>query len=109
MPAVATTPATTVRPIKLKAVNLCARSAHTLPTRTAVSPTVSFPRFALAAAVRRREIFCCGVSFGGAWPKSICEPMVVVGAALGGPLEVKRVASDGERGILAVLYVTAVD
>jgi hypothetical protein len=35
--------------------------------------------------------------------------MVVVGAALGGPLEVKRVASDGERGILAVLYVTAVD
>lgn len=34
--------------------------------------------------------------------------MVVVGAALGGPLEVKRVASDGERGILADVNVTAV-
>ena len=32
----------------------------------------------------------------------------MVGAALGGPFEVKRVASDGERGMLAVVYVTAV-
>jgi hypothetical protein len=106
IPAVATTPATTVRPIKLKAVTLCARSAQTLPTRTAVSKPVSLPRFALAAAARRREIFCCADSFGGAWPKLICEPADVgaMGATLGGPLEVKRVASVGERGILAIAH-----
>jgi hypothetical protein len=103
IPAVATTPATTVRPIKLKAVTLCARSAHTLPTRTAVSKLVSLPRFAFTAAARRRAIFCCADSFGGAWPKSICEPADVgaMGAAVGGPLEVNRVAWEGERGILA--------
>ena len=57
------------------AVNLCARSAHTLPTLTTASNRVSCPRFAAAAAARNRAIFCCGVSpVGAGAPKVICDP-----------------------------------
>ena len=51
-----------------------ARSAHTRPTRTAVSKEVSFPLRAAEAAARSRWIFCCGVSPAGALPKSIWVP-----------------------------------
>lgn len=98
-----------VKPIRLKAVTLCARSAHTLPTRTAVSNPDSFPRFAFKDAARRRAIFCWAVSFGGAWPKLICEPVDADdGAAVGGPLEVKRVASDGERMVGDSVIITPI-
>lgn len=123
IPAVATTPATTVKLIKPIAVTLCARSAHTRPIRTVLSKLDSWPRFARAAAARNLAIFCCAVSPGGAWPKLICEPADEdgAGATLGGPFEakegpvepagldsmygpvaVKRVASSGRRAIVNV-------
>ena len=114
IPAVATAPDNIVRPINDKAVTLCALSAHTRPIRTVLSNVVSEPRFASAAAARRRWIFCWGVSFEGEGPdepKSIREDDVapidgaedVKPVEAYGPVEVKRVASEGERAIVGVL------
>jgi hypothetical protein len=72
-----------------------------------VSNCDSLPRRDAAAAARKRAIFCCGVSFEGAEPKSIREPVGTAPAKVGGPLgedmcgavAVKRVASCGVRGI----------
>lgn len=92
-----------------------ARSAHIRPMRTDLSKEDSAPRLEAAAAARRRAIFCWGVSLLGAEPKLIWEGEDVGGAAelkegvLGwflakteGPVEVKRVASLGERAIVVV-------
>lgn len=57
------------------AVTRCARSAHTRPIRTTLSPVDSWIRFVAWAAARRRAIFCCGVSpLGADAPILICEP-----------------------------------
>lgn len=91
-----------------------ARSAHTRPMRTDLSKEDSEERLEAKAAARRRAIFCCGVSFEGALPKSIWEADAVGAEELKegvprwllakteGPIEVKRVASLGERAILDV-------
>lgn len=71
-----------------------------------MSKVVSRPCFASAAAARRRCIFCCGLSLAGAEPKSIREEVVADGAAdvnvleAYGPVEVKRVASEGDRAMV---------
>lgn len=82
IPAVATTPDMTVRPMRERAVTRCARSAHTRPIRTVLSKVVSWRRLANEAAARRRWIFWWAVSLlevGGAeFPevKSIREDVV---------------------------------
>lgn len=79
-------------------VNLCARSAHTLPLATTLSNELSCPCFALLAASLSLATFCCGVSFGGALP-----PILTVEglAEACGVVDVKSVGSaGGERDIV---------
>jgi len=81
-------------------VTLCALSAHLLPTRTVLSKPVSCPARACAAAARSLAIFCCGVSLrGAALPIGIDDDAAGVFAAAYGPVAVKRVASDADRGM----------
>jgi hypothetical protein len=75
-------------------VNLCAKSATTLPRATTLSKVLSFPIFARLADSRSRATFSCGVSFGGVGPR--IGIMVARGggfAAAYGPVDVKRVGS----------------
>lgn len=95
-----------VRPIKPQAVTRCALSAQTLPTLTTLSICDSFPIFALAAAARNRAIFCCPVSFAGARSSIDIDDEVFGGFEVTyGPVAVKRVASDAERGMLSFVYL----
>jgi hypothetical protein len=80
-----------VKPIKLKVVNLCARSAHTLPLSMILSAGLSFPNRARRAASRRRATFSCGVSPGGAGPPIAILVFRGVGFAVAtGAVAVKR-------------------
>lgn len=84
------------------AVNLCARSAQTLPRITTLSHELSWSSFALRAASRSRLTFCAGVSFGGApLDKGIVVAFTGDLECACGGVEVKRVASSGLRAMLA--------
>jgi hypothetical protein len=84
-----------VKPIKLSVVNLCAKSATTLPLLTTLSNVLSCANFDLRAASRNRATFCCGVSLGGAGPPiGIVVPRGGIGfAEAWGPVWVNNVGS----------------
>lgn len=85
-----------VSPIKLKAVNLCALSAHTLPLKRNLSKVEICASLALSAAALNLLTLCCGVSPGG--PGFLDTAFGFVAAC--GVVEVNRVASVAERAIL---------
>lgn len=92
-------------PIKLNAVNRCALSAHTRPRITILSNVEISPSFAASAAALSRLTFCWGVSPGG--PVFFCgrahrfEPGGWIFADACGVVEVNRVASVADRGIVS--------
>ena len=90
--------------IKADVVTLCARSAHTRPRITTRSQVVSCSVLALLAASLKRATFCAGVSFGFAGREEISIVVAVpILEEACGPVDVNRVASEAERGILNAL------
>lgn len=95
-----------VAPIRLKAVNLCALSAHTRPLTSSLSNVVTCASLALSAAALNLLTFSCGVSPGGPGVLAGFVPLFIFAADGGGlvwawgVVEVNLVASVAERGIM---------
>ena len=96
-----------VAPIRLNAVNRCARSAHTLPLTNTRSNVVTCASRALFAAALNLLTFSWGVSPGGPGFRGgrfdVFEAVLVDGGSLAdawGVVDVKRVASVADRGMV---------
>jgi hypothetical protein len=99
-------PAIHVALIKVRVVNRCALSAHTRPLITILSKVEICPSFAASAAALNRLTFSWGVSPGGAdfirgGTIQVLDPGGWVCVVACGVVEVKRVASVADRGIVA--------
>jgi hypothetical protein len=103
-----------VAPIKLNAVNRCTRSAHTRPLTSNLSNVEICASLALSAAALNLLTLSCGVSPGG--PGFRCGELLLrpgrfkadAGglADAWGVVDVKRVASVADRGILTTINMT---
>ena len=80
-------------PIILRAVNLCARSAHILPRPTILSHVDSCAARCRCAAALNRATFSRGVSLGGAGPMGIVVPLYGSLEVAVGPVWVNIVGS----------------
>jgi hypothetical protein len=95
-----------VIPIKLSAVNRCALSAQTLPLKITLSKFDTCASRARSAAALNRLTFSCGVSPGG---PDVRRGNAFAGGKGGsladawGVVDVNRVASVADRGIVAVI------
>ncbi len=94
-----------VAPIKVSAVNRCARSAHTRPLTKNLSNGEICASLALSAAALNRLTFSRGVSPGGPGVRGgefFCGRFAADGGGLAdawGVVDVKRVASVADRGM----------
>ena len=106
-----------VAPIKLNAVNRCARSAHTRPLTSSLSNVEICASLALLAAARNLLTFSCVVSPGGPGfrgGKLLFLPGRFRAEAGGladawGVVDVKRVASVADRGIVMASNVACAE